>query len=90
VLEDVRAWSLNDAEMISELALARDLKYLFIDSFSTDLPKRFAIAIRGTASGIQFGKIRSGILDKTGFPANDVAEYRDSMRELAAVVSDDM
>lgn len=90
VLEDVRSQHPTDAEMISELELARDLKYLFIDSFSPDLAIRLASAIRETASGIQSGKIRSGILDKRGFTANDVAEYRDSMRELAAVVSDDV
>jgi hypothetical protein len=88
VLEDVRSQYPTDADMISELELARDLKYLFIDSFGPDLAKRLASAIRETATGIHSGKIRSGILDKPGFNANDIAEYRDSMRELAVVVSD--
>jgi hypothetical protein len=65
------------------------LKYLFIDSFSPEIAKRLASAIRETASGIQSGKIRSSILDKPGFTARDVKEYRDSMLELLAVVSDD-
>jgi hypothetical protein len=89
ILEDVRSQCSTDKEMISELELARDLKYLFIDSFSPDLAKRLASAIRETASGIQSGKIRSSIFDKHGFTANDIAEYRESMRELIAVVSDD-
>lgn len=88
VLEDVRSQCPTDAEMVSELELARDLKYLFIDSFSPDLAKRLADAIRVTAAGIQTGKIRSGILDKPGFTASDVVEYRDSMRELFVVVSE--
>jgi len=90
VLEDVRSQCPTDAEMISELELARDLKYLFIDTFNPDLAKRLANAIRETATGIHSGKIRSGIVGKAGFTANDVAEYRDSMQELAAVVSDPM
>ena len=90
VLEDVRSQCPTEKEMISELELARDLKYLFIDSFNPDLAKRLANAIRETATGIHSGKIRSGIVDKAGFTANDVAEYRDSMRELVAVVTDDM
>ena len=88
VLEDVRSQCPDDAQMISELELARDLKYVFIDSFGPDLAKRLAEAIQITAAGIQTGQIRSGILDKRGFTANDVLEYRDSMRELVAVVSE--
>jgi hypothetical protein len=87
VLEDVRSQCPTDEEVISKLELARDLKYLFIDSFSPDLASRLASAIRDTASGIQAGEIRSSIVDKQGFTANDVAEYRDSMRELVEVVS---
>lgn len=60
VLEDVRPQCPNDAEMISELELARDLKYLFIDTFNPELAKRLANAIRETATGIHSGKIRSG------------------------------
>lgn len=90
VLEDVRSQCPTDAEMISKLELARDLKYLFIDTFNPDLAKRLANAIRESATGIHSGQIRSGIVGKAGFTANDVAEYRDSMRELAAVVTDDM
>jgi hypothetical protein len=71
----------TDKEIISELELARALKYLFIDSCNPDLAKRLANAIRDTATGIHSGKIRSGIFDKLGFTANDVAEYRDSMQE---------
>jgi hypothetical protein len=66
------------------------LEVPFIDSFNPDLAKRLANAIRETATGIHSGKIRSGIVDKAGFTANDVAECRDSMRELVAVVTDDM
>lgn len=90
VLEDVRSQRPTDEEMISELELAKDLKYLFIDSSSPALAKRLASAIRDTASGIQSGEIRSSIVDKRGFTANDIAEYRDSMRELVAVVSDEL
>jgi hypothetical protein len=55
VLEDVRSQCPTDAEMISEVELARELKYLFIDTFSSDLAKRMAKAIRDTATGIQSG-----------------------------------
>ena len=88
VLEDVRSQCPTDAEMVSELELARDLKYLFIDSFSGDLAKRLANSIRETASGILSGQIRSGLIDKPFGDANSIAEYRSALRELVAVVSD--
>lgn len=88
VLEDVRSQCRTDAEMISELELARELKYLFIDSFSPDLAKRLANAIRDTAEGILSGAIRSGLLDKPYGDANAIAEYRSTLPELIAIVSD--
>src|ERR1700756_3517367 len=48
-----------------------------IDSFSPDLAKRLADAIRGTARGILSGAIRSGLLDKHYGDANAIAEYRE-------------
>ena len=86
VLEDVRSQSATDSELISELERAKDLKYLFIDSVNGELAKRLANAIRETASGIQSGKIRSGLLDKP-YGATSMAEYRNSMQQLLAVVS---
>jgi hypothetical protein len=88
MLEDVRSQCPADAEMISELELARDLKYLFIDSFSSDLAKRLANAIRDTATGILSGSIRSGLHDKPHGDANAIAEYRSALPELIAVVSE--
>jgi len=88
VLEDVRSQYSTDADMISELELARDLKYLFIDSFSPDLAKRLANAIRDTAAGILSGAIRSGLLDQPYGDANAIAEYRSALPELIAVVSE--
>ena len=87
VLEDVRSQFCTDAEMISKLELARDLKYLFIDSFSPDLAKRLANAIRETATGILSGAVRSGLIDKPYANANAIAEYRSALPELIAVVS---
>lgn len=87
VLEDVRSQRSTDAEMISQLELARDLKYLFIDSFSRDLAKRLADAIRETAAGILSGSVRSGLLDKPYGDANAITEYRSALPELIAVVS---
>jgi hypothetical protein len=74
--------------MISQLDLARDLKYLFIDSFNDDLAKRLANAIRNTASGILSGEIRSGLVEKPYGDANSISEYRGALKELVAVVSD--
>lgn len=88
VLEDVRSQRPTDPEMISELELARDLKYLFIDDFSPDLAKRLADAIRDTATGILSGTIRSGLLDKSYGDANAIAEYRRALPELIAIVSE--
>jgi hypothetical protein len=87
VLEDVRSQSPTDPEMVSALERAEDLKYVFIDSFNGELAKRLADAIRDTAPGIQSGKIRSGLLDKPYGTANAIAEYRNSMQELVAIVS---
>ena len=87
ILEDVLSQRSTDPEMISELERARDLKYLFIDSFNGELANRLADAIRDTASGIHSGKIRSGLLDKPYGTANAIAEYRNSMQELVAVIS---
>jgi hypothetical protein len=88
VLEDVRSQCPTDAEMISELELAKDLKYLFIDGFSPDLAKRLAHTIRNTAEGILSGAIRSGLLDKSYGDANALAEYRSALPELIAIVSE--
>src|SRR5215469_1983079 len=88
LLEDVRSQCPADAEVISELELARDLKYLFIDGFSPDLAKRLANAIRDTAAGILSGAIRSGLLDQPYGDANAIAEYRSALPELIAVVSE--
>ena len=88
VLEDVRSQCPNDVEMVSQIELARDLKYLFIDSFSRPFAERLAKAIRNTASGILSGQIRSGLLDKPYCDANAIAEYCSALRELVAVVSD--
>jgi hypothetical protein len=87
ILEDVRSQCPTDSDMVSELERAKDLKYLFIDSFNEELAKRLANAIRDTASGIQSGKIRSGLLDKPYGTATSIAEYRNSLQELVAVVS---
>jgi hypothetical protein len=87
LLEDVRSECPTDPEIVSELERARDLKYRFIDSFNGELAKRLADAIRDTASGIPSGRIRSGLLDKPYGTANAIAEYRNSMQELVAVIS---
>ena len=89
ILEDVCSRWPTDSEMVATLEQARDLKYLFIDSFNGELAERLGNAIRETASGIQSGKIRSGLLDKPYGTANAMAEYQTSMRELVAVVSGD-
>lgn len=87
VLEDIVRSSPTDPEMVSELERAKDLKFLFIDTFRGELAKRLADAIGDTASGIQSGKIRSGLLDKPYGTASAIAEYRNSMQELVAIVS---
>jgi hypothetical protein len=86
LLEDVLAQYPEDPELTSEFKIASRVKCLYIDSFHPELTIRVTQAIRETASAISSGRIQTGLARKPYGTAEIVAEYRQAVERLVALV----
>ncbi len=86
LLEDVLTQCPDDADLTREFKTASQTKHLILDSFDPELTTRMIEAIRDTASAISSGRIETRLALKPYGTAEIVAEYRQSLEKLVALL----
>jgi hypothetical protein len=82
ILDDVTSQYPQDSEMAEEFEAAKAIDGLMVYLLHPDLAARVTNAIRGVATGVVSGTIRSGIHDQYYGDARTVEQYRDALQEL--------
>jgi hypothetical protein len=86
VLDDTVSQYPEDSEMAQEFGHAKDMDGLMVYLLPADLAARVTNAIRGVATGILSGDIRSGVAERHHGDARTIAQYREALQELLEAI----